>query len=1623
MALTAALIDNFDDNQISSAWDKSGSGNSALVLEQNNRIEISHANTVQYNTLQTAVAYDFTNSSVSVELVNAGSMSIASHEAILGLSKDSANSLWFTISNGQISAYRRVASTNTQVGASLTYTGNEATYRWLRLRSFGGTIFWETSVNGTTWTQRWSLANPWVITSLFPYLQSGAYLAESAGSFAYFDNYNTSPKLIQTTQSADDAHQVVSTGVVTLTNTGTEATAKIDGTNHAGFRFPSIPLDRRDGIVKVTLVFPQLFNYSGTGTLSTTTLYGEKTANSGIFTTTTNDISNRTRTVNRVVGTDMPATQAAFTTNGLDVTNIVREITSQSTWATGNALSLLFIGNGTAGNFIQPYAYDYTGGLYKAQLIITTANGTSYRFSAAGSVDTTSGTGAWTNIGNLGATDGAVASATISGGGQDSNILKATNFNFAIPTNAKINGIQVKVVRNGTAAMDRKVQLIKAGSYFGYPHGKTSFWSGSTENVYYGGHNDTWGKNWTAADINDSAFGFAYQVANTSGGGSASVDSISVQVFYSNDTLGYYKAEQVWQPTLIGTSPQENAVNVFTDGNEAYGQNKIVHTIVNNTGASVAVSRLRYIFSALSGTYGADPKTGTGGTFYDRTGTPLIIRLHATLADAQAGTGILLTINDYLKSTLPEYYDYYLSSPVTVTSGSTLFVSIECHGTSGVSEPGFINHYGSPWSLNGNVDDDANQVTYRFIQGSGYVAQSNSLFYEAYSTVAPTPDASAFPIGNSELTVAGYDVQFGSASASGDSEMTASGYLVGKGSATLAGDSKMYADRITMTGGSNVLVSGTINPLAITKTYIYKIYDKNWNYLGIWDDVVSTFGYSQEINTAGSAINVTLARNSDSGSTTYDVIADDSGVAITGDDGTTIAAETETLSSIGPGTNVDLNLNVKIYEFSSNNLSISGDLVFTGYISMYTSQYGSTENTVVSVFSYGADLDNYVLMDGLNTRVPYFSQDPSTILKTAMSKFNTDGGIVTYNPDTILATNLIKNPSAEVDTASWVSGSSSITFTRDTTVKYSGTASFKMVNNSAFSTGYIYYGTATGTSGMPVTPSTVYKLQFQALASASTGQGQDTLIRWYDSAGTLISSEYTASWTPGTVWQLVTGSVTSPATAAYAQVSLGRNDNGFDALKDTIFWFDNVMFEASTTVSPYFDGSSTGTVDYSYIWTGTANNSSSVKTVLGTITPTSTTVSYTFNANTMLEVIKKCLELAPTDWFFYPDLATNRLYFRPRPTTPQHYFYLGKHILGLSLEKTMEGITNDVFFTGGKPEFYVNDTMSMSQGTDLLAHTPEVGSTWIKHSTTAAGQSFVASSANRIYKSGSGEAFYYNNTPLPTTDFDISADIYVASVANEIGLLGGLAPTGTDNGILAQISGTGLSLYSRTTGTWTQLGSTVTVSPTVGATYKMRLVREGQNIKFYWNNAVVIEVTSAASTTAGTNVYTGIRASTPSTNTTGYHLDNFKVEIDESVVPTSVYKRYIDSSSISTYRRGVERITDNRVKLESSADVIVASLINRNKNPRYRSNITISGSTYDIRSIKLGDLVGFKNFGNFIDSATSPVRMQVVRIDYTPDSVQLQLDTILPSVPKRLEDIKRNLNQEQVEDNPDAPKT
>ncbi len=154
------------------------------------------------------------------------------------------------------------------------------------------------------------------------------------------------------------------------------------------------------------------------------------------------------------------------------------------------------------------------------------------------------GNSPWSNPDNAKVSDGSYATNTISAGGQDTYLLKATNFGFSIPSGATIDGIKVEIERwmnqigGPRTCADQEVKINKADDSQGTENKAVGGnWATSDPNTYvtYGGAADLWTETWTATDINDVDFGVGLTAIDTGGfnNGDASVDHIRITVYYT----------------------------------------------------------------------------------------------------------------------------------------------------------------------------------------------------------------------------------------------------------------------------------------------------------------------------------------------------------------------------------------------------------------------------------------------------------------------------------------------------------------------------------------------------------------------------------------------------------------------------------------------------------------------------------------------------------------------------------------------------------------------------------------------------------------------------------------------------------------------------------------------------------------------------------------------------------------------------------------------------------------------------------------------------------------------------------------------------------------------------------
>lgn len=146
------------------------------------------------------------------------------------------------------------------------------------------------------------------------------------------------------------------------------------------------------------------------------------------------------------------------------------------------------------------------------------------------------GTGVgWTSPANV-ASPTNYATQTIAHGATTAP-LRGSNFGFAVPAGATINGVQVSAVAFADSNLEllfSSIQLVKSGAATGTPKSDTAKWTDFPRGYNYGSSIDLWGATLTPADVNDPTFGFEAIVRNTSTEADmASVNDYLMTVFYT----------------------------------------------------------------------------------------------------------------------------------------------------------------------------------------------------------------------------------------------------------------------------------------------------------------------------------------------------------------------------------------------------------------------------------------------------------------------------------------------------------------------------------------------------------------------------------------------------------------------------------------------------------------------------------------------------------------------------------------------------------------------------------------------------------------------------------------------------------------------------------------------------------------------------------------------------------------------------------------------------------------------------------------------------------------------------------------------------------------------------------
>lgn len=199
---TAQLHDNFNDNSIDTLtrWNDPTGGQ---AVETSQQLQITTQTSANYWAIESKNRYNLNGSSFAAKIVDAGNQALTSVECIIYAAQDDNNKVYITINGNFITARKIIAGVNNAIGSSLAYVA--ATHQYLRIVEFSGTLYFDWSTDGITWTNFASLVNPFgSVQSVLLGLQHGNYSGEASTSTAKFDEVNNVPSSHTTDEVADN---------------------------------------------------------------------------------------------------------------------------------------------------------------------------------------------------------------------------------------------------------------------------------------------------------------------------------------------------------------------------------------------------------------------------------------------------------------------------------------------------------------------------------------------------------------------------------------------------------------------------------------------------------------------------------------------------------------------------------------------------------------------------------------------------------------------------------------------------------------------------------------------------------------------------------------------------------------------------------------------------------------------------------------------------------------------------------------------------------------------------------------------------------------------------------------------------------------------------------------------------------------------------------------------------------------------------------------------------------------------------------------------------------------------------------------------------------------------------
>jgi len=422
----------------------------------------------------------------------------------------------------------------------------------------------------------------------------------------------------------------------------------------------------------------------------------------------------------------------------------------------------------------------------------------------------------------------------------------------------------------------------------------------------------------------------------------------------------------------------------------------------------------------------------------------------------------------------------------------------------------------------------------------------------------------------------------------------------------------------------------------------YKVYSSDGRYLGLLPKVTSKFGFAQDINSAGSSIQITCGTFVKNEVTVEPLLTEAGDIITTENDLPILATNTDILITTGdsPDDAIFKNGN-RVKAWLYNRYYPNGKLMFSGQINRIDFKYGGADAQVkITVYSDGLDLNNFIARG-----YPFaYTNDVVQTSTGSESTISADGG---------------KGAGWNMYGQSFRTGGA-VTNIGAITIGLNGTANVTI---------YLYdapNGNFLGSVTRSISTSGWEALRFDFSQLIPVNSSDDYFFGVGVDAGQSIriSNASTDVYADGTKYNS----------------NYGGGSGGGSWLSETGDLYFVTAYGAPTTTTTYTTDDPVSEMAHGILLDYNARG--------GYITErdfeaTGLSLTYTFVVATILDAIKKIIELCPTGYYSYIDLGTAEIDIKQQSTNADFTVVRGRHITELTLAMTIEQVKNYLLLSGG----------------------------------------------------------------------------------------------------------------------------------------------------------------------------------------------------------------------------------------------------------------------------------------------------------------------------------------------------